>query len=118
MKVINLTPHNVDIVDDRGNRIKTYVASGKVARINNGWNTIDYVDGVPLVVRQNEKVVVQNNGYYGRNEKLPEPQDGVMYIVSNVVLDYCTDRMDLIAPVMQVKIDGRVVGCRGFVSNR
>lgn len=107
MKVINLTPHNVDICDSEGRVVKTYRASGMVARVAHGWDTIDYVDGVPLVVRQNEKVV-----------GLPNPQEDTMYIVSNIILSYCADRMDLIAPVQQVKINGRVVGCRSFVSNR
>lgn len=107
MKVINLTPHDVDICDDNGNIIKTYKASGIVARIDHDWETVEYIDGVPLVVRQGCKTT-----------GLFEPQEGVMYIVSNIVLDYEKDRMDLIAPVKQVKINGRVVGCRSFVSNR
>lgn len=107
MKVINLTPHAVNICDDNGNIINTYFCSGKVARVDHGWETIDYVDGIPLVVRQNMNVM-----------NLPEPQEDTVYIVSNVVLDYCTDRMDLIAPVKQVKVNGRVIGCRAFVSNR
>ena len=107
MKVINLTPHNVDICDNDGHVIKTYRASGMVARVAHGWETIDYVDGIPLVVRQNERVV-----------NLPEPQDDTVYIVSNIILDYCYDRLDLIAPVKQVKVNGRVVGCQSFVSNR
>lgn len=107
MKIINLTPHRVCICDKDGNIINTYFASGKVARVAHNWETIDYVDGVPLVVRQNEKVV-----------NLPEPQEDTMYIVSNIILNYCSDRMDLIAPVKQVKIYNRVVGCQAFVSNR
>lgn len=107
MRVINLTPHNVDICDENGNVIKTYYASGKVARVRHGYEDVDYVDGVPIAVRSNEHVV-----------DLPRPQQGIMYIVSNIVLDYCLTRHDLLAPVKQVKINGRVVGCQGFVSNR
>lgn len=107
MKVINLTPHNVDICDEYGRIVRTYYANGKVARVNNGYEYVDYVCGVPLVVRGDEKVI-----------DLPEPQEDTLYIVSNIILSYCPDRMDLIAPVMQVKHNGRVVGCRAFVSNK
>ena len=107
MKVINLTPHDVCICDEYGNVIKTYKASGMVARVSHDWSEIDYVDGVPVVVRRNERFV-----------DLPDYDLDTMYIVSNIVLDYAYDRLDLIAPVKQVKVNGRVVGCRAFVGNR
>lgn len=108
MKVINLTPHDVNICDEYGDEvIKTYKASGIIARVSHGWSTVDYVDGVPVVVRTNEKIV-----------NLPDPQEGVFYIVSNIVLDYCPDRLDILAPVLQVKDrDGRIIGCRALVGN-
>lgn len=107
MKVINLTPHDVNICDVYGNIIKTYEPSGKVARVGHNWDEIDYIDGVPVVVRVNVELV-----------DLPEEQRDTMYIVSNIILDYCKDRMDLLSPVKQVKRNGRVIGCRAFVSNR
>lgn len=107
MKVINLTPHDVDICDENGTLIRTYKASGKVARIRDRYYDIDTMDGIPIAIREEDGVV-----------NLPEEQEGVMYIVSNIVMNYCYDRMDLIAPVKQVKIGGRVVGCRAFVCNR
>lgn len=107
MKVINLDKHDVDICDEYGNVNYTYKASGIVARISSELNYTGYVDGVPTVTRQNEKVI-----------NLPRQQEGVMYIVSNVVFNHCSDRNDLLAPVNQVRINGRVVGCRAFISRR
>lgn len=107
MKVINLTPHDVDICDKYGSVIKTYKASGTIARVAYGYNEVEYIDGTPLVVRVNERIV-----------DLPEPKEGVYYIVSNIILTYCSDRLDLISPVKQVRYNGRVVGCEAFVSNR
>ena len=106
MKVINLTPHDVDICDEYGNVIKTYYASGTVARVRSDWSNIGAIDGVPLVARDNDDVI-----------GLPEPQKDVFYIVSNIVLEYCSDRIDIVAPVRQVKINGRVVGCLAFAGN-
>ena len=108
MYLVNLTPHDVNICDKNGRITKIYRASGKVARINNGYDTVDYINGVPLMVRRDNNSVVD----------LPEPKEGIMYIVSNIVLDHCKDRADLIAPAYQVKVNGRVVGCTAFVSNR
>lgn len=107
MKVINLTPHDVNICDENGRITKTYRASGMVARADNNYEIIDDVNGVPLLTRAGNNVI-----------DLPRPKEGVMYIVSNIILDYCHDRKDLIAPAWQVKYDGRVVGCRAFVGNR
>lgn len=107
MKVINLTPHDVNICDDCGNIIKTYKPSGSVARVRHNWREVEYIDGVPVVVRENEHVV-----------DLPDYQEGVFYIVSNIVLEYCYDRVDILAPVQQVKdLSGRVIGCRAFAGN-
>ena len=52
MKVINLTPHNVDICDINGKVIKTYEPSGIVVR--NAWypKFIGNVDGVALAVQE------------------------------------------------------------------
>ena len=46
MKVINLTPHNVNICDENGKVIKTYRASGTVAR--------HYVD-------QTDEILIESN---------------------------------------------------------
>ena len=107
MKVINLTPHNVDICDEDGNIIKTYEASGQIARLSQRAEVVDYIDGIPVKVSRNRKVVY-----------LPEPQEGVTYIVSNIILNECRDRMDLIAPATKFYDGNRLVGCTSFMSNR
>lgn len=78
-----------------------------VARVNNGYEIIDDVNGIPLLTRADNKVI-----------DLPEPRKDTMYIVSNVILNYCPDRMDLVSPAWQVKVNGRTIGCQAFVSNR
>lgn len=108
MKVINLTSHDVNVYDYSGNMIKVYKPSGLEARVDYGWERIDYVDDiVPIVIQKDTKVV-----------ELPEPIEGVMFIVSNYVFNYCSDRKDLLAPANKVKINGRDVGCRSFMMHR
>ena len=107
MKLINLTDHNVNICDRFGNVIRTYEPSGMEARRAFYYETVEYIEGVPVVVRKNEHMV-----------NLPDPQEGVGYIVSTIVLEECADRTDLYAPARQYTRDGRVIGCMAFMSNR
>ena len=105
--LVNLTPHDVDICDSYGRIIKTYRSSGKIARICNNYEDVGNINGVPLLGRKNDEII-----------DLPAPKEGFMYIVSNVVLENCKDRTDLVAPAKQVKINGRTIGCMAFVGNR
>mgnify|MGYP006874318702 CR=1 FL=1 len=105
--LVNLTPHDVDICDSYGRIVKTYRASGKVARVCNNYENIGYIQGIPLLGRKNDEIV-----------DLPAPREGFLYIVSNVVLESCKDRTDLVAPAQQVKINGRTIGCMAFVGNK
>lgn len=107
MYIINLTAHNVNICGINGNIIKTYEPSGMVARNAFYYEQIDTIDGVSIMVKKNERIV-----------NLPDPKDGTIYIVSDIVRVTCGDRADLVSPAQQVKINGRVVGCMAFTSNR
>jgi hypothetical protein len=52
---------------------------------------------------------------YGNVTGLPAPQRGRLYIVSQIIIDACPDRVDLVAPHDMIRDDqGRVTGCRGF----
>lgn len=107
MKVINLCPHDVHVYNENGQLVKCYEQSGQVARVAFTKYTVDYVDGFPVEVRRGKKVV-----------NLPEPEEGTIYIVSEVTLNECRDRMDLIAPGRKYKVYGKTVGCTTFMSNR
>lgn len=87
MKLINLTPHDVVIKDKTGKTYKTILPDSVWARVDIDTEVIGEVCGVPLVQ-------TKYNGVYG----LPEPQDGVMYIVSHIVMQACPERTDLVRP--------------------
>ena len=74
--ITNLTPHPITI----GKR--TIMPSGMIARVSVEFTEIK--DGVC------EQTV-------GEVEGLPDPQDGVRYVVSGMVLS-ATDRLDVFAP--------------------
>lgn len=74
---MNFTPHNIRLNDGR------VFATIGIARVSNTFTTFD-ADGICSVK-------------YGDVEGLPEPKEGVKYIVSAMVLA-ASNRTDLVAP--------------------
>jgi hypothetical protein len=84
MKYINLTPHPITVVD--GADTRTFPPSGSIARVE-----------LPL----------------GPVTGVPDPQEGVQYIVSILVGEALPARRDLVIPGKQIRdTDGRIIGCR------
>lgn len=98
---INLTPHAV-----RLNSGTEFPPSGTVARVAASFSSFDE-DGVARVV-------------YGEPQGLPDPKEGVLYIVSAMVLSAMAGRRDdLVAPATghpdTVRVEGRIQSVPGFV---
>lgn len=107
MPIINLTPHAINIYVGM-TPMKAYPDSGKVARVSTQNVVVGEEDGVRLVAKT-----------FGDVVDLPEPAEGVYYIVSSLVALACPDRTDLLVPDDLVRDDtGRVVGCRCFSVNQ
>lgn len=89
MNIVNLTPHDIRIYDADGkNIIKTYPASGTVARVKSSTEIVGEVDGIEIV-----------RTTFGEIEGLPNPQPGTIFIVSLLVLQAAAGkRDDLIGP--------------------
>lgn len=104
-KFVNLTPHDIKLNDG-----SIYPASGKVARVANTFS--NFCCGISKV-------------FYGDVENLPEPEDGVYYIVSAMVLaaekskPIQYQRTDLVAPATGhpdcKRENGFIVSVPGFV---
>ncbi len=108
MKIVNCCKHNVEICNEHGDIVKVYEPSGHWARVNHSIRTVDYVDGIAIRVRRNQEVI-----------GLPEPEEGTLYIVSNIILDACRNRKDLLACGGKYhNEDGSVRGWTAFSSNR
>jgi hypothetical protein len=82
MELVNLTPHAIKIAD-----YGTVEPSGTVARVNMVSEISDELCGIQVVRRVECGV-----------DGLPEPKDGVAYIVSSMVLAACEYRNDVYAP--------------------
>jgi len=75
MKIINYTPHKIDIIGG-----VCYPSQGSVRVSTFRKNVGRLPDGTPLTVTD-----------YGNAEGLPQPQKDVMYIVSSKVKDALPD---------------------------
>jgi len=109
MKIINLTPHAVVVRMEDGDRV--FEPSGTVARVAVTSTPVGEVDGIPVVAQT-----------YGEIEDLPDPQPGVVYIVSMVVRQAAKEagRTDVVSPDTSPAgairdEQGRIVAVRGFV---
>ena len=110
MEIINLTPHNVNVVLHNGN-VVTIPSSGVVARCaqqTEQVGTIDYAGTeIPLTVTS-----------YGEVVDLPEPRTNTYYVVSRLVMSAASGRTDLLCPNGLVRDDnGNIIGCESLANN-
>ena len=107
---INLTPHDINIVDNMTGRVvRTIPVSGIVARVYQQETAAGDVDGIPLVILR-----------AGTVQDLPKPKAGTYYIVSRAVQEACPDRHDLLVPTWMVRSADRrtILGCAAFTVNQ
>lgn len=110
-KIINLTPHSVNVIRDDNSVAITIEASGNIARCS---QTINIVDSIDL----NNVAIPISSSSYGEVVDLPAPQDDTYYIVSRLVMSACPNRQDLLVPNDLVRDEaGRVIGCRSLANN-
>ncbi len=101
MKIINLTPHAINIILD-GDTIS--IPSSGVARAKSSTEQIGSIGDIPVY-----------RTVYGETCGIPEPQAGVVYIVSSLAAQGCKDRSDIYVPSDPVRgDDGNIIGCRGL----
>ena len=101
LKFVNATPHPIVLNDGR-----VFEPSGILPRVS---QEISEFDG-DLIATQS----------FGEVEGLPEPETGVVYIVSAMVLSACKDRTDLVAPATNHELTirnekGHIISVPGFV---
>lgn len=103
-KVINLTAHTITEVTSG----QVFPASGKIARVKASTIKVGEHLGCPIYVSK-----------FGELEGLPEPEEGVLYIISSLALNAVPDhRTDVVSPgSLQRDEHGKPVGCVGFRRN-
>lgn len=102
MKLVNMTPHEISIINADGGII-SIPPSGEVVRVAMVSTCVATIEGINFCATQ-----------FGCVEGLPEQVEGTMLIVSGMVLD-ASERGDLCAPGNLVRDrDGRPVACDGL----
>ncbi|ARF70806.1 hypothetical protein B7C51_25050 (plasmid) [Paenibacillus larvae subsp. pulvifaciens] len=90
-------------MDDNKQIIQRIPSSGN-ARVKQKRVPLGEVNGIPVCKTA-----------FGEVEGLPEPQDGIVYIVSALTAQAAKDRNDLYVPDEQVRdSEGRIIGCRAL----
>ncbi len=97
----NLTPHPIVVI--RGEEKITIQASG-LARLAARTEWVGEIDGIPL-----------SQTKFGLPEGLPDPQDGVYLVVSQLIKSALPQRTDLLVPAEVVRDEkGNIVGCQSL----
>ncbi len=104
-EIINLTPHTVKLNDGR-----EFPPCGTVARISTSYTDIVEDGGIPFTTTT-----------FGTPVGVPAPREGVLYIVSGILMSALPDRKDLIAPCTNhpqtVRENGQIVSVPCFTRN-
>lgn len=106
MKIVNLTPHSINFVNEGGEEILEVKPSGSLARVTSRTVTVEGETycGIPVT-----KTV------YGEVEGLPDPEDGTIFVVSGIVAQRVPDRRDVFIPNESVRDPkGNIIGCRSL----
>ena len=104
--LVNLTPHEVVLV--QGETRLVVPPSGTVARAATTRQQVAVLDIDGFTIPVNRVV-------FGQVENLPDPAEGVWYIVSSIVAQALPERQDLLVPDDTVRDEsGRIVGARAL----
>jgi hypothetical protein len=106
MKLVNLTPHTINIVGGEGGSV-AIPPSGKVARCATKTVPVGTAEGIAL-----------SRISYGEVVDLPDPEEGTLFVVSALARAAKPDRTDVASPGDLVRDEsGQPIGCRGLVVN-
>lgn len=101
-RLINLTPHEIRIIHE--DQEVVIQPSGTIARCQVEQRVIGFVNGIPFY-----------KASYGQVENLPDPQEGVIYVVSALVAQAVPDRNDVLIPFDSIRDqNGKIVGCKAL----
>ena len=129
-KLVNLTPHQINFIlpynievgqDELGTpeyvteeRIHTLKPSGTVARCKVDRQEVDSIIAQEVDEEWDFTIPITKTKF-GEVEGLPEPEEGVIYIASQLVAQAVPDREDVFFPDDLVRDEnGNIIGCRAL----
>jgi len=103
IKIKNLTPHPISICNNAGEIIRVFQPEGLV-RLKATTVQVGEIDGIPTTRTE-----------FGQPEGLPEFQEGVFLVVSQLVKTALPSRSDLLVPAEVVRDEkGNIIGCKSL----
>lgn len=101
VELVNLTPHTINVQGVSG-EVREISPSGVVARVSESSEVVGEVEGIALYA-----------SVYGEVVDLPEPKEGLLFVVSALVKSAVPNRADVVSPGALVRnAEGQPVGCR------
>lgn len=101
MKIINKTPHAVYIMDEKKSVLKMFPKSKGMIRVKEITKVVGNIENIPITT----------TNWLEAND-VPPFQDGIYYIVSQLVKNALPERTDLLVPKGAIRDDeGNVIGC-------
>ena len=102
-QIINCTPHPIHIIRE-GKVVQTLPVSGIVIRLKASTVSDEPINDIPTSRTQ-----------FGQAEGLPDQQEGIFLIVSQLVKSAFPDRTDLLVPAEMVRDEqGNIIGCQSL----
>lgn len=111
--IVNMTPHDVTIVDANGAQVRVFPRSGLIIRCQSKTKVIGDLDGIPMTRTAYGTLTVVDS-HNDIEFELPERGEGIFYIVSSLVAQ-AAKRDDFLVPSESVRDEaGRIVGCKSL----
>lgn len=108
MKIRNLTPHAINLLNDNNEVVAIIEPSGIIARAAQTKELVEElcVDGMTIPVYKSE---------FGKVENLPEQEKDTIFVVSALTAQACKGRPDVYITDNPVRDEqGRIIGCRSL----
>lgn len=105
VKIINLTPHIINIFDGHRHLRDIPVSDRPIPRCHQESTIAGYIDGITITCQD----------FAGAVENVPYPEEGVYYVVSRLVAEALPQRTDFLVPGPLVRdANGQPCGCQGL----
>lgn len=114
VKIINMTQHQINILDESGKCIRIIPSSGGLIRLTTRISDVSELDAIRITkVIYEDPIVFEEGGVVYKG--LPKEKEGIYYIVSQLVKTAFGNRMDFLVPNEVVRNqNGEILGCRSL----
>lgn len=103
----NGTPHPITLLNADNQVVQVLPKGEIVPRLTTTTVVVGEVNGVSITETS-----------FGETQDLPAPEEGVLWIVSRLILSANSHRSDLLVPNELVRDnDGNIVGCKSLARN-